>query len=338
MFSFGGSRLGCNQSMAIEVNSRKLSESIAPCLDGTSLAEIRWHPANSILKKRDKQENFAAGKPEYMATTPTTRMKPSSFIAFCTLLAGCTGVSFQGGDALKETYSARVAYLKKTYGTEDGLRVAINAAKIDRTGQERNELLNDFIFLIDNNYYFYEKHLYNKKAIYDFGSDVTATSLSTASGVMTGGAVTSAKSILSLVSGGITSTRSSFSQNILQNQNLLAIVAKMREERAKQLVVLQKGMYKTGTTTATPLSDYSVDQGLVDLANYYQAGTFVSALQAIIDTAGSQKTQADNQTKELKGVPTPGPSKPTPASNGLGNPHKGTSPSPTPSPTPTSAP
>lgn len=246
---------------------------------------------------------------------------PRSFIPLFVLLAGCTGVSFQGGDALKETYSARVAYLKTTYGTENGLE---NAMANIHTGKERNELLNNFIFLIDNNYYFYEKHLYNKKSLYDFGSDFAATSLSTASGVMTGGAVTSAKSILSLVSGGITSTRSSVNQDILQNQNLLAIVAKMRAERSKQLVVLQTGMYIKGSTEANPLSKYSVDQGLIDLANYYQAGTFVSALQAIVDTAGSQKTEADQQTNEHKGIPT----------SGQGKPNKGTSPSPTPTATP----
>jgi len=257
---------------------------------------------------------------------PPATMNLRSFIAFCVLLGGCTGVSFQGGDALKDVYSARVAALKANYGTQGNLQNEINQIG---SGEQRNAVLNDFIFLIDSNYYFYEKHLYNKKALYDFGSDVTATSLSTASGVMTGGAVTSAKSILSLVAGGITSTRSSFNQNILQSQNLLAIVAQMRKERSTQLVVLQKGMYVTGTTKATPLSDYSVDQGLVDLANYYQAGTFVSALQSIIDTAGSQKAAADQQTKNLKGVPTPGSSvKPTPSSDGQGKQHNGTSPSP----------
>jgi hypothetical protein len=51
------------------------------------------------------------------------------------------------------------------------------------------------------------------------------------------------------------------------------------------------------------LSNYSVDQGLVDLATYYQAGTFVSALQAIIDTAGKEKSESDKKVSDLKGIP-----------------------------------
>jgi len=76
----------------------------------------------------------------------------------------------------------------------------------------------------------------------------------------------------------------------------------MRAQRAAQLLVLQAGMYKTKSTTPTSIGDYSVNQGLVDLGAYYQAGTFVSALQAIIDTAGKEKTDSDKKINGLKGI------------------------------------
>lgn len=217
-------------------------------------------------------------------------------------LAACTGVSFQSGDALKAIYSTHVADLRARYGTPSSLDEAIRAAQADPSGTVRNTVLNDFIFLIDSNYTFYEKNLYNKKAFYDFGSDVTSATLSTLSGIVTGGGAQGAKSILSFVAGGITSTKASVDKDILQSQNLLAIVAKMRAQRAAQLVVLQAAMYEPKITTPTPLNKYSVNQGLVDVAAYYQAGTFVSALQAIVDTAGKEKSDSDSQIKNLKGI------------------------------------
>jgi|GEM_PF-6158921 len=214
-------------------------------------------------------------------------------------MPGCSGITFQSGDALKGIYSAQVTALKAKYGSQGGL--AAELEKID-SGQKRNQVLNDFIFLIDNNYVFWEKHLYNKKAFADFGSSVTATTLSTLSGIVTGGGVQGAKSILAFVAGGITSSKASFNSDILQSQNLLAIVSRMRAQRAEKRIVLQKGMYATGSTTATSLGEYSVNQGLIDLSAYYEAGTFVSALQDIIDKAGKDKAKSDQKVQELKGI------------------------------------
>lgn len=227
------------------------------------------------------------------------------------LLAGCTGISYQGGDALKTIYSNHVGELKSKYSSPGSLEKATTYAQEDRdpngialtpSGTARNALLNDFIFLIDSNYTFYEKHLYNKKAYSDFAADVSSATLSTLSGIVTGGGAQGAKSILSFVAGGITSTKASVDKDILQSQNLLAIAAKMRAQRAAQLLVLQAGMYKNKSTTPTSIDEYSVNQGFVDLAAYYQAGTFVSALQAIIDTAGKEKNDSDKKINDRKGI------------------------------------
>lgn len=216
------------------------------------------------------------------------------------LLTGCTGISYQGGDALKTIYSSHVGELKSKYSSPHGLENAIAYAQT--SGAARNALLNDFIFLIDSNYSFYEKHIYNKKAYSDFAADVSSATLSTLSGIVTGGGAQGAKSILSFVAGGITSTKASVDKDILQSQNLLAIAAKMRAQRAAQLLVLQGGMYKSKSTTPTSIDEYSVNQGLVDVAAYYQAGTFVSALQAIVDTAGKEKTDSDKKINNRKGI------------------------------------
>jgi hypothetical protein len=226
-------------------------------------------------------------------------------LAFCLaalLLPGCTGITFESGNALKDIYSARVNALRLHYSDQTLLQADMRAAALDPTGQIRNRILNDLIFLIDNNYTFWEKHLYNKKSFTDFGADVAVTSLSTLSGIVSGGGVQGAKSILAFVAGGITSTKASFNSDILQSQNLLAIVAKMRAQRAEKRIVLQTGMYLADGTEARALDKYSLDQGLIDLGNYYQAGTFVSALQDIVDKAGKEKNESEATLKDLQGV------------------------------------
>ena len=219
------------------------------------------------------------------------------------LLPGCGNlVSYRGGDALKDIYATRVTALRASYGAAGNLNAAIEAAEKDQTGKARNDLLNDFIFLIDTNYNFWEKSTYNKKAFADFGSDFTSATLSTVSGIVTGGGAQGAKSILSFIAAGITSTKSSVNTDILQNQNLLAIIAKTRALRAEKLIPLQTGMYESKSTKATSLDTYSVEQGLNDLVAYYEAGTFVAALQDIIDKAGAAKTQSDSQVNSMKGI------------------------------------
>ena len=216
------------------------------------------------------------------------------------LMPGCSSTTFESGNALKGIYSARVEALRLHYSDQDQLKEDMKAAADNPT--IRNRVLNDLIFLVDSNYTFWEKHLYNKKSFADFGADVTATSLSTLSGIVSGGGVQGAKSILAFAAGAITSTNASFNSNILQSQNLLAIVAKMRARRAEKRIVLQKGMYVEGTTRPTSLDAYSLDQGLIDLGNYYQAGTFVSALQDIVDKAGKETDESEKKLKNLQGV------------------------------------
>jgi hypothetical protein len=193
-----------------------------------------------------------------------------------------------------------VEALRVHYSNQALLEADMQAAADDP--MTRNRVLNDLIFLIDNNYTFWEKHLYNKKSFTDFGADVTATSLSTLSGIVSGGGAQGAKSILAFAAGAITSTKASFNSDILQSQNLLAIVAKMRAQRAEKRIVLQQGMYAKGSTTARSVNDYSLDQGLIDLGNYYQAGTFVSALQDIVDKAGKEKSESESTLEALQGV------------------------------------
>jgi hypothetical protein len=226
--------------------------------------------------------------------------------------AGCGNLtSYQSGDALKSIYAGRVAEIRAKYETPN-LPAERNILLLAQTDPKaRNDVLNDYIFLIDTNYNFWEKNTYNKKAFADFGSDFSAATLSTLSGIVTGGGVQGAKSLLSFISAGITSTKASFNQDVLQNQSLIAMLANIRASRTKKLVALQSGMYKksstddSATVTDRPIAEYSLGQGLVDLASYYQAGTFIGGFQDMMDKAGADKAAAQATIdQKVKNIPS----------------------------------
>jgi hypothetical protein len=116
------------------------------------------------------------------------------------------------------------------------------------------------------------------------------------------------KTVFSAISSGITSTGVSFNSKVLQDQSLTATLAKMRADRATALLALQAHMFKSssgnGPGAPNPISVYSVQQGLIDIDSYYNAGTFVSALQDIVAKAATQKTNAETQSTNLE--PNPG--------------------------------
>jgi len=218
--------------------------------------------------------------------------------ALTLLLSGC---ATQEGNVLLGVENENLRRLQDRYGTPGALQREIDIAKTDNTGRSRNDLLNDLILLVDLNYYHWEKLVYDKKAYADFGSAVTATTLSSISAISK---VEDVKTVLSAISSGITSTGVTFNSKVLQDQSLTAIFAKMRANRATQLLRLQASMIKTDSSNnpigPNPLSVYSVQQGLIDIATYYNAGTFVAALQDIIEKAATEKTNSETQSNNLK--------------------------------------
>jgi len=223
----------------------------------------------------------------------------SPFLFVLTLLL--SGCATQESKVLLGVRNENLKRLQDRFGTPGALQKEIDIAKTDNTGESRNELLNDLILLVDLNYYHWEKLVYDKKAYADFGSAVTATTLSSISAISK---VEDVKTVLSAISSGITSTGVAFNSKVLQDQSLTAIFAKMRANRATQLLRLQASMTKTDPIGPNPLSVYSVQQGLIDIATYYNAGTFVAALQDIIEKAATEKTNSETQSNSLKPNPT----------------------------------
>jgi hypothetical protein len=232
------------------------------------------------------------------ALSPTSHAHRSAVLLIAVLFIGCT--VGQTSSLMKDLDNANANRLATKYGNSTSLSFAITAAGQDPTGKERNILLNDLILLVDLNYNHWEKLLYDKKAGFDLSSDAVLLGLGGAT-ALTG--TTQVANILGQITTGITGFKTSVDSDLLQKNAVPALVAKMRAARATQLLKMQAAMIKTSDNQPvglTPLSKYSVEQGLIDLNAYYNAGTFVSALQDITAKAAEEKKAADEKIDKTK--------------------------------------
>jgi hypothetical protein len=222
----------------------------------------------------------------------------SAVLLIAVLLVACT--VGKTSSLMKDLENANATRLASKYGNSSSLSFAITAAGQDATGEQRNILLNDLILLVDLNYNHWEKLLYDKKAGFDLSTDAAVLALGGAT-ALTG--TTEVANILGQITTGITGFKTSVDSDLLQKNAVPALVAKMRAARATQLLKMQAAMIDTNNgkpTGPTRLSKYSVEQGLIDLNAYYNAGTFVSALQDITAKAAEEKKAADEKIDETK--------------------------------------
>jgi len=238
------------------------------------------------------------------------------------------GCATREGQLMKRVNAANLHRLDVAYGTAEPEKDAqqgladkhfdeqIKLAESDPTGKERNRVLEDLVLLLDLNYDHWEKLLYEKKAYADFAGALAVLGISSYGSVST---AATANQVLHAIAGGITGAQASFNENVLQRATMPALIQKMRALRAKRLTALKHGMYRLtqGDTIKVvikgeekevheklvvprKLSEYSMRQGLIDLAAYYNAGTFVAAIQDIHDQAAKEKQAADDKNAEVK--------------------------------------
>jgi hypothetical protein len=157
------------------------------------------------------------------------------------------------------------------------------AAKIAR----RNQILQELILLVDQNYEVFEGRYYGSDASVNFAGDLINLGLTGVSSV-TGTA--HLKSVLSAIATGTTGIKTSYLKNFYDQQTRSAVVQQMRSSRATELALLQDANHMKAAVTA-----YSLEAGLADITAYYNAGTIIGALQSIPESAGTQQTAAKAQ-------------------------------------------
>jgi hypothetical protein len=194
-------------------------------------------------------------------------------------------------------YRPRAARPLSVYNSQVNAELAGNwlaayDALTDQTAKlnQRNHLLSEFVWAVDRNYDRFEVAFYTNKAAEDIAGDFIGLGLGGAS-VFTGSA--HAKTILSVVAATVIGAKASIDSRWYNQETREAIVSEMRALRSTQLAVIEKGM-------GEPLSSYSLDEGILDVQEYYQEGSIVAALQAISQTASGQAVAAKAALSQMR--------------------------------------
>jgi hypothetical protein len=135
----------------------------------------------------------------------------------------------------------------------------------------------------------FQEALYKEGVDYGIATDWAVLALD-AAGTLVGGAGT--KAALAATSGGLTGAKAAFDKNVYFDKTIPAVLAKMVATRKEILVKLRGGLTRT-------TEEYSLTQALVDLEDYYYAGTIPGAIIGIAETAGAEAEKADRDLKNL---------------------------------------
>lgn len=165
--------------------------------------------------------------------------------------------------------------------TYDALPEGTPAEQAAKT-EARNRILNGFIWVIDKNYDKFEVNFYSNRAGADIATDVIGIALGSST-IFTASA--HAKTILAMAAAAVVGGKASIDSHWYNDQTRDAIVNEMRALRISQLSDIERNMTQ-------PVNAYSLDQGILDIQRYYQAGSVVSALQQIVETASRDAREA----------------------------------------------
>lgn len=162
-------------------------------------------------------------------------------------------------------------------------------SKVDR----RNQILREYIWLIDQNYDTFEARYYGEEAAVNWAGDLVNLGLT---GVASVTGTAQLKSVLSLIATGTTGIKTSYEKNFFDQQTRAAIVQKMRALRATELAILNDDKHmKAGL-------EYSLADGINDATYYYDQGTVIAALQSISENAGVQTRLATEKRAQSEQI------------------------------------
>lgn len=168
----------------------------------------------------------------------------------------------------------------------------MNKGDIEKATIERNHHIENLINGIDVYYYYKRGALINGEAGVETATDI-ATYLSSATATLIKD--TDVKSMLAALTGVIVAGKSSFDKNFLLSNSAHAIALKMDALRSSKYADIMK---KKNEFSA---NQYSLDEAIKDIYEYYIDSTIVGAALSIAKDAGIEKKAAeDKQSKNIQ--------------------------------------
>jgi hypothetical protein len=155
----------------------------------------------------------------------------------------------------------------------------------------RNEVIYGQIRAIDLHFAKFQQQLVREDFLGRVASRWTVLGLTGA--VATGPGAT-ASAVLGAISTGVTGAWETIDQKTFIKETMPALLTKMEAQRKETLVKIMTGL-KLG------VEEYPLNLALIDIGNYYRAGTIPGALAGITEKAGADAKKAEDKLEQLTG-------------------------------------
>jgi hypothetical protein len=198
-------------------------------------------------------------------------------------LGGCSTVTNPGAPDQSFEIEEDLQELEAEFKTKGSVVSFFDIKEADRTPDDRNRFISYRLTLMNIQYIKFIRRFAVEKAQLDTAADILIIGVNLA-GTLVGAAST--KGILAAISGGTAASRTSISKNFFHEKTVPVLVTAMNAERKQALIPIIEGTVKS-------LDEYPLTNAISELLIYYQAGTFIGALQAIQKDAGAKEKQAD---------------------------------------------
>lgn len=156
----------------------------------------------------------------------------------------------------------------------------------------RDEVIHGRIYVIDYYYNQFRNGMRGVKPDSNIVTDIAVLGLDAADAI---NPAKRAKEVLLAISGGLTGPDTTVDKEDFYEEALPALVSKMDSLRLERLVLIRQRM-KYGTQGDNP---YTLGAAMIDVNNYFQAGTISGAILGITKSSGVAANEAE---KELSGM------------------------------------
>lgn len=163
--------------------------------------------------------------------------------------------------------------------------------------EERNQRINEALWLVDQDFAQYEASLYVSAAAASTIADVATMAAAGAATVAGGEGI---KTALAAVATGIAGTRAAVDRAFYAEQSRTALIATMRAQRANRLVEIELGK-------RLPVFEYPWSEAMLDVQAYAHAGSIVSALEGITKDSTRSLAVAQERLENARRRRAPGP-------------------------------
>jgi hypothetical protein len=204
-------------------------------------------------------------------------------LALCSMaLGGCS--VFGNGGAPEQSFNVDkdLEQLAKRYSDATSIEKYYAG---EQTKSRRNQFISGRMVMMNIRYVQFVRQTTTSKQFLDAATDILVLSLNLAGTAVDGASV---KTTLAAIAAGVTGSKIAVDKHYFYEKTMPALVAAMNAQRKVALVPIMQGMQKE-------VIDYPFEQAIVDLNAYYEAGTFIGAINAIQVDASAKEKLADQE-------------------------------------------